>query len=89
MVQSQLIKLCEAYLNLLQEYFANCFYSPDLVSYWNLHSVGAGATKSDFFFIMPEDFFYGWAEGSVSSSGFALPAGSSVVVDTVFWHVSR
>jgi hypothetical protein len=52
--------LCEAYLNLLQEYFVNCFYSPDLVSYWNLHSVGAGAAKSVFFFIMPEDFFYGW-----------------------------
>jgi hypothetical protein len=51
--------LCEAYLNLLQEYFANCFYSPDLVSYWNLHSVGVGATKSIFFFVMPEDFFYG------------------------------
>jgi hypothetical protein len=38
----------------------NCFYSPDLVSYWNLHSVGAGAAKSAFFLIMPEDFFYGW-----------------------------
>jgi hypothetical protein len=35
-------------------------YGPDLVSYWDLHSVGAGAIKSAFFFIMPEDFFYGW-----------------------------
>jgi hypothetical protein len=31
---------------------------------------------------MPKDFFYGWAEGSVSSSGFALSVGSSVLFPT-------
>jgi hypothetical protein len=59
-IQQQIVQLREAYLNFLQEYFANCFYGLDFVSYKDLHSVGAGTTKSALFFIMTEDFFHGW-----------------------------
>jgi hypothetical protein len=52
--------LREAYLHFLQKYFTSRFHGLDLVSYWDLHSIGAGTTKPAFFFIMPKDLFHGW-----------------------------